>query len=291
MVVQRYFDGLDGIFSYLDWGGQGPVVHVAHATGFCAGVYSPLSGILASRLKVIGMDYRGHGRTLAPADPAKLTDWNVFADDLAHFLRSFHQPVVCVGHSLGAVTSLLMAVKNPDIVEALILIDPTMLPQHLNVCLFLAQKLGLTGLFPIVSGAARRTKVWPSKQTVLEAYRKRAPFNKWSEGFLEAYVEFGFQEIESGGAELRCEPEWESKCFSSCPAGIWQKPGLLQAPVLIIYGSDSDVFLDSCARKFTKKVPTAELRCLEHVSHFVPMEKPEQTASLIIEFMEQNHIL
>ena len=60
------FQGSDGVFHYIDWGGNGPIAHFAHATGLCAGVYTPLAERLNSRLKILGLDDRGHGRTTAP---------------------------------------------------------------------------------------------------------------------------------------------------------------------------------------------------------------------------------
>jgi pimeloyl-ACP methyl ester carboxylesterase len=291
MFVQKFLDARDGKFSYLDWGGDGPAAHIAHATGFCAGSYTPLAQLLVSRLKVVGMDYRGHGQTTAKADPATLRNWDIFAEDLSNFFSLLSQPVVAIGHSLGAVTSMLVAAKYPALVKALILVDPTILPQYKNLALFTAQQLRLTKIFPIVSTSARRTSRWPSKKTVLEAYAKRAPFNRWSDGFLDAYVEHGFEDVGPECVKLRCEPKWESKCFSTCPAGIWKIPRLLKIPVLVIYGANSDVFSQKSARKFQQEVPAAVLRAVDDASHFVPMERPLQTSRIIFAFLKEYRIL
>ncbi len=291
MVVQETFDSPRGTFAYLDWGGDGPTAHIAHATGFCAGLYSPLAKILSSRLRVVGMDYRGHGMTHAPADPQTLKNWDTFADDLDLFFGRLGNPVIAMGHSLGAVTSMMLAAKRPDLVKALILIDPTIMTQSLNMALFLAQKLGLTKIFPIVSGAARRNPIWPDKSTIMKTYSGRAPFNKWSNGFLESYLDHGFEELKDGKVKLRCEPAWESRCFATCPAGAWKIPSLLKIPVLIIYGAESDVFLEKCARKFKVECPWVKLQKIDGVGHFVPMEKPRQTALSIFTFLEEIKIL
>ena len=69
MPVQRFFEAPDGTFSYLDWGGDGPLTHIAHATGFCAGVYDPLAQMLVSRLVLVEWtiaDTVGHLRQLTP---------------------------------------------------------------------------------------------------------------------------------------------------------------------------------------------------------------------------------
>ena len=87
-----YFKGLDGTFHVLDWGGQGPLVHLSHATGFCAGVYHPFAQILRSDLRIVGMDDRGHGTTRAPADPGKLKGWHIFSQDLERLFESLAPP-------------------------------------------------------------------------------------------------------------------------------------------------------------------------------------------------------
>src|SRR4030042_6173015 len=109
------FPGSDGDFHYLDWGGSGPLAHIAHANGLCAGVYTPLAERLRPYLRVIGMDDRGHGKTTALADPRELENWGIFAADLERFFEYLDEAVVAIGHSLGAVVSLLVAIKTPDL--------------------------------------------------------------------------------------------------------------------------------------------------------------------------------
>ena len=104
---------MGGDFHYLDWGGEGPLLHLGHATGYCAGVYTPLAERLTSRLRVLGLDDRGHGKTSVPADPRKLENWKIFTEDLAAFVRGRGSPVVALGHSRGGTASLMLAVQYP----------------------------------------------------------------------------------------------------------------------------------------------------------------------------------
>jgi pimeloyl-ACP methyl ester carboxylesterase len=96
------FKGADGNFHFIDWGGAGPLAHFSHATGLCAGTYTPLVERLTPNLRVVGMDDRGHGGTQAPANPQKLKNWNIFVDDLERFLENLGEPVIAMGHSRGA---------------------------------------------------------------------------------------------------------------------------------------------------------------------------------------------
>ena len=292
-MTEKYssFKGSDGIFSFIDWGGSGPTAHFSHATGLCAGVYSPLVKILRARLKVFGMDDRGHGKTSAPADPNSLHNWNIFADDLEHFFIDLNEPAIAIGHSRGATASLLLAVKRPEVVRALVLIDPTIPPYHWMWWWYLAKKTGLAKHMPIVATAAKRRFIWPDRQTMLESYRGKAVFRSWQNGFLEAYVASGTEETADGQIKLCCAPAWESRCFAVCPHDIWRHIPRLNLPTLVLYGTESDTFLAPAAKRFKAKVPSARMMPLEGTSHFVPMERPADTAEIIIKFLRDQSLI
>lgn len=278
------FQGNDGEFHYIDWGGSGPLLHLGHATGFCAGAYSPLAEMLTSRFRVLGLDDRGHGRTRAPADPARLHDWDVFARDLEAFWESLGEPVIAAGHSRAGAAALTAAVRRPELVRALVLIDPTMLPPSWMWWWFLLKKAGLSRLAPIAHRASRRRNRWPDRRAVLESYQGKGPFPAWRPGFLEAYVREGTRTRPDGRVELCCHPDWEARCFAVCPHDVWALPPLLKRPCLVIYGENSDTFLPPAVRRLARDAPGALIRPLAGASHFAPMERPEECRDLIVEF-------
>lgn len=280
-----------GDFSYIDWGGSGPLAHFSHATGFCAETYTPIAEKLCRRLRVVGMDDRGHGRTTAAANPRDLKDWNSFAEDLERFFEYLGEPVIAMGHSRGAVASLLLAVKRPDMIRALILIDPTILPFSWMWWWFLAKKTGLARFVPIAARAARRNPLWPDRKTILNAYRTKPPFSSWGKGFLEGYVSGGTLNTDDGRIRLSCTPAWESHCFAVCSHEIWRKIPRIKQPTLILYGTNSDTFLAPAVRRFQAKAPHAVIKGFHETSHFVPMERPDETVEAIFEFLEEKHLV
>lgn len=286
----RIFSGADGEFHFIDWGGPGPPAHFAHATGLCAGAYSPLAERLCAHLHVIGMDDRGHGRTRAPADPHKLKNWDIFVDDLEAFLGSLGEPVIAMGHSRGATVSLLLAVKRPELIRALVLIDPTILPFSWMWWWYLAKLTGFSRFVPIIATAAGRKGIWPDTATILEAYRSKAVFRTWKDGFLDAYIRHGTEKTSRGTIRLSCNPAWEAKCFAVCPHDIWRFIPRLQKPALVLYGADSDTFLASAAQRFRARVPRADLRCFEKTGHFVPMQRPDETAEAVFDFLKKEKL-
>ena len=82
-------------FSYLTHGNQAAenLIFFFHATGFNAETYnkflSNLSKKLGDNYKIISLDQRGHGLSLANANPGKLTTWNSFVDDAKDFVQMF----------------------------------------------------------------------------------------------------------------------------------------------------------------------------------------------------------
>ena len=118
----------------------------------------------------------------------KIEEFGCLCERPGTVFEHLDEPVIAMGHSRGAVSSMMVAIKRPDLVRAVILIDPTILAPSLNLLLLMTQKAGLTGFIPIVSGAAHRKRVWPDRQTSLDAYRAKPSFYSWKDGFLEGYV-------------------------------------------------------------------------------------------------------
>jgi pimeloyl-ACP methyl ester carboxylesterase len=74
------------------------------------------------RHRVITVDNRGHGRSSVPDSGY---DHLEFAGDLASLLDHLGcGPVVAIGHSLGGVIVSTLAVERPDLVQAIVSIDP-----------------------------------------------------------------------------------------------------------------------------------------------------------------------
>jgi pimeloyl-ACP methyl ester carboxylesterase len=110
-VSQRAEPVRDGC--WLDWGGSGPTLHFAHGNGFPPATYRKLLELLRAGYRVVTME----ARPLWPgSDPQALTDWSEMACDLAWELdRRGARGAIGVGHSMGAVVSLLASVQDPGL--------------------------------------------------------------------------------------------------------------------------------------------------------------------------------
>jgi pimeloyl-ACP methyl ester carboxylesterase len=76
----------------------------------------------ATTHRVIALDLRGHGRSSTPDSGYEPL---VFAADVARVIEHLGcAPVVAVGHSLGGLIVSALAVEHPEMVQALVAVDP-----------------------------------------------------------------------------------------------------------------------------------------------------------------------
>jgi len=272
----------------LDWGGGGLEAHFLHGNGFCAGTYAPFIRHLLPGLRVIASDIRGHGDS-DPPDIETVTHWRVFAEDLCCLIEArLRPPVVGMGHSLGAVATLIAAAARPRLFSALVLLDPVILPRRFLWALGLLKRTGAIRHFPLVKRARRRRRRFQSRRSAFRLYAAgRGIFKSWSEEFLEAYLECGLLEKDPETAVLKCDPELEARIFESVPLDIWRTVRRIGCPVLAIRGERSDTFLPDAARRLARLLPGLELVTLPRSGHFVPMEQPEACSDAIRGFLSR----
>ncbi len=117
--AQRYTN-LRGV--RLRWfeAGEGETLLLVHGFGGAASNWVAVAPALARRSRVLVPDLPGHGGSTAlPGPPERL---DPYAERLALLLeRAAAAPAVVVGHSLGGVVALRLALRRPDLVRGLVL--------------------------------------------------------------------------------------------------------------------------------------------------------------------------
>jgi len=284
--VEGYLDVPGGRLHYLDWGGNGHHAHFLHGNGFCAGTYAPFLRLLAKELRVIASDVRGHGGSDVPRiEPVR--SWKIFAEDLKAIIEGTTQPpIIAMGHSLGAVSTCIAAATYPHLFRGIVLVDPVFLIPRRLAMIGLMRALGLGRRLPLARAARRRRKTFKSKAEALKLFLSgRGIFKSWSPEFVQAYLECGLLEKDSQSAVLTCDPELEAQIFESIPLKIWSYARRVRKPVLAIRGEQSDVFLAEAADRLKRIAPDAEVVTIAGTGHFPTMEKPNECAEAILEFM------
>lgn len=274
-------------FRYIKWSDNGPLLHIAHATGLNSNAYTEFSNQLVENFKVLGLDFRGHGQTLAPAESSNLNSWEVFYKDLEGFFRYLNQPVVALGHSMGGTVSAVIAARYPELVSKLILIEPGFMPPLWRPFVFFAQKSGLSMHVPFVTSVTKRNRNWKNKSEAINALTSKGPFKLWRRTILEDYIDQGTNVLEDGSLELLCDPGWEGRILATAPVGIWAEVSKIECPTLIIYGENSKTFTPSVVKKIKKSLPQVTLKRMANTGHFIPMEHPEKLAKIVTEFIDK----
>jgi pimeloyl-ACP methyl ester carboxylesterase len=272
---------------FLDFGGDGPALHFAHANGYPPECYRPLLAVLSAHYHVFAMEQR----PLWPdVDPTSLDDWYPLSDDLIRFLAECKTgPVIGVGHSMGGIATLRAALRQPDRFRAVILIDPVLFTPAMNAVLRLLRTFGLMHhLPPFVRGALNRRRVFASREAIVRGYRRKPIFRYLSDANLQAYANGLTRPRPDGQFELIYSPEWEARIYVT---GAWRDQDLwrglpkLEAPLLIIRGAETDTFWESTARLVQLKLPSAQVVTLEESTHLVPLEQPGKVAEYIQTFI------
>lgn len=273
----------DGVaVAYYDLGGSGPVLLLAHATGFCGAVLAPLARRLSERYRCIAFDERGHGSSDRPAGDD--FGWHGFAADVLTVIDhlGLDRPAG-FGHSCGAAALLLAEQARPGTFAALYCFEPIMYP-------------GVTPLAPsfetnpLAAGAVRRREVFASRGEALANFSSKAPFDRLHPEVLVAYVDNGFSATTAGGSEirLRCRRTDEALVYAhGFSHEAFARLGRVRCPVILADGAETDAVGPDLLRLLAGRLPRAQVEVLAGLGHFGPMEDPDELARSVVSSMSQ----
>lgn len=276
----------------IELGGQltAPVMHIAVANGFPPQTYIPMLRPLMVDYRVVSLPPRAlWGGEISPSG---YRDWWMLADDLLAGLDQYHlQDVIAIGHSFGAIGSLLAVTKEPERFRALILLDPTILLPHILELTALAWANDAVEMMPLVQGAKRRRREFDSVDDAFDRFREKKLFQQWSDETLRLYVEHGTQPAMSGdGVELRWSAGWEAYYFSTVHQTIWDDLAPLNGlvPTLFLRGGASDTFVPEAEDRTRNLVPSADYDVIDGHGHLFPQSAPLPTSAKIASWLKSS---
>lgn len=105
----------------------GPVVMLAHGFGCDQNLWRLVAPVLEERFRVVRFDHVGAGRSDASAwSREKYSTLDGYVQDVIEICRDLGLgPVTFVGHSVSSMIGVLVAVRQPELFDKLILLTPS----------------------------------------------------------------------------------------------------------------------------------------------------------------------
>lgn len=274
--------------TFIEYGGSGLPLHFLHANGYPFYCYEPLLNLLKREHHVIGMLLRPLWENAKPED---IDDWHIFSEDLLRFLNDRNtEPVIGIGHSIGAVVTLRAALRDPGKFRALVLLDPVLFVPSRLLLWNIVRAMGLGHrVHPKIPGALRRRRTFDNLDLVFRGYRSREVFRYMSDESLRAYIAGMTKPSEHGGYELIFSPEWESRIYLTGlhDFDIWRDLPRLEVPTLFLRGAETDTFLEDAALFVKRKQPGARVETIERSTHLLPLERPREVFDVLHSFLNE----
>ena len=279
--LEERFADVKGVRMRYFVGGDGPPLVLVHGLGGAAANWTELASILAPRHRLLVPDLPGHGGSSAlPA----ISGLEPYADRVALVAgREQMLPAPVVGHSLGGLVVLRLALRRPDAVSAVILAGAA----GLSIGNVWGREL--LSIFTVVRPGrlAGYGRGWVARSRLLRRVvfgfvsvaDPAALTNEAVEGFLAAHLLH--TDVDGAWQALRVDdPRRELED--------------VRCPVLVLWGAeDVQLPLDD-AFEYTRRLH-ARLRVIPDCGHLLIGERPDACARAIDDFLgdgglERHHL-
>jgi len=263
---------VNGVYLNVEAAGfQPPPLVLLHGFTGSHASWRALPADWSRQFQVIAVDLLGHGRSDAPADPARYAMDRCVAD-LASALDQLGAAAVNVlGYSLGGRVALHFAAAHPERVRALILESASpglAIPEERAARIAadeaLAGRLERDGLEAFVD-------YW--ERLPLFASQARLP--------AEARAALRAQRLQNNPVGLANSLRGLG---TGAQPSLWERLPELHAPTLLVAGALDEKFT-AIARQMAAHLPAARLGIVPDAGHTVHLEQPDTFQRLIAEFL------
>lgn len=247
-----------------------PIIQFSHANGFPAKTYSVLfSHLQEYEISAINV--------LAEKVKSDSICWLDMVEELLENVSQAREPVVGVGHSLGAILTLLAAAKRPELFKSVILLDPPLFSTYKRLLIGVFRALKLENLISPSGKSAKRRDVFTSKEQALRYFQANRFFVNFHPNSLKDYVENGLITT-AKGVELLISKDKEVAIFHKL---LLTYPDKIKSVVgTCVYAVNNPIIWNSDLKWINYYIPKMEIIPFPG-THFFPLEYPLASAKLI----------
>ena len=256
--------------------GNGPPILLIHGFGEFLETWWFNIDPLSEHYRIYAMDLPGHGLSDKPA-----IDYNLpFARESAiHFMQALDiERASLVGHSLGGLLGISVAINFPDKVDRLILVDSGGLAED-------APLLYRLCTLPIVGNVIIKSTV----KSFIKHGIKKAFYNP--DLVTEEMIDLDYEFLKMPGTKEALLSIIRNGVSLSGPYPeivMTDKLHLIKCPTLLIHGEEDEVIPVVYAQKAYKLIPKARLEVINECGHCPHIEKASQFNKLVVAFLQSN---
>jgi pimeloyl-ACP methyl ester carboxylesterase len=272
----RYVEVPGGRIAYVVTG-QGPLIVLSHGIGDLRQSYRFLAPLLVKAgYRVANANVRGHGDSSIGFESISRSD---VAGDLLATIRHLGGPAVIVGQSISGGAATIAAAQAPELVAAIVEINPFTRTQKPNASALLRigryrrgiLRLAGTQLFRSLSAWLRYLDLaYPTKPADWSDYRAALRAKLKEPGRMAEFM----------------------KTFKSTPADAEAQLPNVQCPALIVIGTADPDFPDPAAEgeAIVAALPPGlgNLKIIEGAGHYIQAERPNELAALTANFLAEH---
>jgi esterase len=243
--------------------GEGKPLVILHGLFGSSDNWYTLAKTFSQQYKVYLVDQRNHGQSPHSDE----FNYKLLAEDLEEFLVSHAvaDPIV-IGHSMGGKTAMNLAVKRPDMIDTLIVVDivPKSYPVHHDHILDGLNAVDLKKL-------ASRTEA----DQILSKFIPEID--------VRQFLLKNLSRSSAGGFEWKINLAAIDTHLEEIGAGM-QYPGQFEKPTLFIKGARSNYYSEGDEALISSIFPNVKFSVLD-TGHWVQAEKPVEFSNAVIQFL------
>ena len=264
---------------------------LSHGNGFAVDAYYPFWQLFQDSFEVIGFDIRNHGQN--PLHQFAAHHINRFVLDFetiyAEIPKIFGaKPTVAFFHSISAITGLLQNLEHGQRWDALLVVDPPVIPEPGHALYQLAHSIELK----LRDWALNRQQKFSSPNELAQTLMETKRLDHWQNGSHQLMAMTTLTQ-NTNGWNLTCPRTYESQIYDdNSELNIWAQLTELTGPVRFL-GADPKLE-GAWPPAFVNRAMHIELglpySCITETTHMMQIERPQTVAKEFLSFLHNTGI-